>query len=46
MVFVKIVVSGLLISWVFLIYEIVTAPLCDEYGNLINKDKKQKKQKK
>jgi hypothetical protein len=42
MVVVKVILGTLLISWVFIIYEIITAPLCDEYGNIINKDKKQK----
>tara|TARA_Y100000389_G_scaffold148959_1_gene148173 strand:+ start:80 stop:214 length:135 start_codon:yes stop_codon:yes gene_type:complete len=42
MVVVKVILGTLLISWVFIIYEIITAPVCDEYGNIINKDKKQK----
>ena len=42
MVVVKVILGTLLIAWVFIIYEIITAPLCDEYGNIINKDKKQK----
>lgn len=39
---IKIIIGLFLISWVFIIYEIMTAPVCDEYGNIINKDKKQK----
>lgn len=39
---VKVILGTLLISWVFIIYEIITAPVCDEYGNIINEDKKQK----
>jgi len=43
---IKIILDSLLISWIFIIYEIITAPLCDEYGNIINKDKKQKQKQK
>jgi hypothetical protein len=39
---IKIILGSLLISWIFIIYEIITAPVCDEYGNIINKNKKQK----
>lgn len=46
MVVVKVILGTLLISWVFIIYEMITAPLCDEYGNIINKDKKQKQKQK
>tara|TARA_Y100000385_G_scaffold257925_1_gene285522 strand:+ start:167 stop:307 length:141 start_codon:yes stop_codon:yes gene_type:complete len=46
MVVVKVILGTLLISWVFIIYEIITAPVCDEYGNIINKDKKQKQKQK
>jgi len=42
MVLVKIIVGLLLISLAFIIYEIITAPLCDEYGNIINKNKTKK----
>ena len=42
MVVVKLIVGILLISWVFIIYEMITGPIFDEYGNIINKDKKQK----
>jgi|TARA_B110000977_G_scaffold30966_1_gene40901 hypothetical protein len=42
MVVVKVILGTLLISWVFIIYEIITAPLCDEYGNIINKSKTKK----
>jgi len=43
MVVVKVILGTLLISWVFIIYEIITAPLCDEYGNIINKNKNKTK---
>jgi|TARA_Y100000389_G_scaffold142560_1_gene140602 hypothetical protein len=39
---IKIIIGSFLISWIFIIYEIITAPLCDEYGNIINKDKTKK----
>lgn len=39
MIVVKVILGTLLISWVFIIYEIITAPVCDEYGNIINKNK-------
>jgi len=34
---IKVIIGSFLISWVFIIYEIITAPTCDEYGNIINK---------
>ena len=43
---IKVIIGSFLISWVFIIYEIITAPICDEYGNIINKTKKQKQKQK
>ncbi len=43
---IKIIIGSFLISWIFIIYEIITAPLCDEYGNIINKDKTKNKNEK
>ena len=37
----KIIISAFVIVWIGIIYSIITAPLVDEYGNIIKEHKKQ-----
>ena len=37
----KIIISAFVIAWIGIIYSIITAPLVDEYGNIIKEHKKQ-----
>jgi|TARA_B110000977_G_scaffold167279_1_gene215742 hypothetical protein len=36
----KIIIGAFAIAWIGIIYEIVNAPLVDEYGNIIKKKNK------
>jgi low affinity Fe/Cu permease len=36
----KIIISAFVIAWIGIIYSIITAPLVDEYGNIIKEHKK------
>jgi len=40
---IKIIIGSFIISWVYIIYELINAPLCDDDGNII-KDNKIKNQ--
>ena len=37
----KIILGAFTIAWIGIIYSIITAPLVDEYGNIIKENKKQ-----
>jgi hypothetical protein len=36
----KIILGAFTIAWIGIIYSIITAPLVDEYGNIIKENKK------
>ena len=40
---IKIILGAFVISWVGIIYSMITAPLVDENGNIIKEEDKQKK---